>query len=74
MLNPKMPTSGAITWDFVITEQLKVSRYGHMGPDYYKQFTPYGVEWTLRHPAQRIDRRTYEMAKRIHDKKPVTVK
>jgi len=71
MSDAKLYPAGLITWDFVVTEQLKVSRYGHMGQSYYKQFTPYGLELPDRHPPQRISLRTYEMASRLHVGQPV---
>jgi len=67
MLPKKLYTGDYITWDFVIAEQLKVSRYGHRGAVYFKQFTPYGIEAPDAHPPQRIDARTYEMARRLHE-------
>lgn len=66
--------TGGITWDFTIVEQLKVSRYGHLGSVLFKQFTPYGIELPDKFPPQRIDPRTYEMAKRIHARLTVTLK
>jgi hypothetical protein len=53
-----------IIWDFSVTEQGHVARYGHMGSDYYKQFMPYGLELKDRHPPLRIDRLVYDLAER----------
>jgi hypothetical protein len=71
MVAPNTMPSARVDWDFVITTQLKVSRYGRFGPLFYKQFLPYGIETPDQHPPQRIDQRTYEMAKRLHSGKPV---
>jgi hypothetical protein len=68
MALPSKPSPGGIIWDFSVTEQGYVARYGHMGPEYYKQFMPYGLEITTRHPPQRIDREVYELARRFHGK------
>lgn len=71
-MNPILPSfKNPIVWDFTIAEQLNVSRYGHSGADYFKQFLPFGIEVSTMHPPQRILQRTYEMAKRLAAK-PLT--
>jgi len=68
MTEPRPSSSAGIIWDFSVTEQGFVARYGHMGQEYFKQFMPYGLEITARHPPQRIDRKVYELARRFHGK------
>jgi hypothetical protein len=65
MAVPTNTPQGGITWDFTITEQLKVSRYGHRGADFFKQFLPYGLIMPDQHPPIKINERTYQIARRL---------
>jgi hypothetical protein len=66
MVHPGYPSWGGIIWDFSVTEQGHVARYGHMGSEYYKQFMPYGLEIAGQHPPLRISQQVYELAKRFY--------
>jgi len=68
MTEPRPSSPGGIIWDFSLTEQGHVARYGHMGQEYYKQFMPYGLEIAGQHPPQRISQQVYNLAKRFSGK------
>lgn len=74
MVTPISQSQGGITWLFTITEQYHVARYGALAGDYYKQHMPYGLELSDKHPPQRIDRRTFEIARRIFNRQTVSLK
>ena len=68
MALPSKPSPGGIIWDFSVTEQGHVARYGHMGSDFYRQFLPYGLEIKGQHLPQRIGKQVYDMAQRFAGK------
>ena len=53
-----------IKWEFTVTLQTKVTRYGRVGETYYRQFLPAGIEVPEIYPPRAIAQRLYEMAKR----------
>ena len=73
MALPVKPSPGGIIWDFSVTEQGHVARYGHVGSKYYKQFMPYGLEIESRHPPLRIDKKVYDLARRFKGKSLTSV-
>jgi hypothetical protein len=58
----------SILWDFTVAMQGNVSRYGHLGVEFYKQYNPAGLEFSTRYPPHRISHQQYEFAKRIKEK------
>jgi hypothetical protein len=68
MTTPRPFSSAGIIWDFSVTEQGHVARYGHFGSDFYKQFMPYGLEIEGQHPPQRISYQVYDLARRFSGK------
>lgn len=62
-------TSDLIQWDFSISMGGLVSRYGRLSGVYLKQFLPGGIEFPERHPPRAIDGRSYNLAKKIAEKR-----
>lgn len=52
-----------ISWEFQITNQGFVSRYGKLGSEFFRQYLPFGIEDTTAHPPKKIDPRLYELAR-----------
>lgn len=52
-----------ITWDFQIQAQGFVSRFGHLGEDFYRQYLPFGVLDDQAHPPKKILPQLYNLAK-----------
>lgn len=69
----KVSAQDLIIWDFSITEQNHVARYGHYGSNFYKQFLPYGLEVSDQHPPQRVLPRQYDFAQRLYSHTHVTL-
>lgn len=64
MVTPQInELSQAITWDFRLAAQGMMTRYGHIGSTYYKQFLPAGLEVPGKHPPKKIDPKLYSLAR-----------
>ncbi len=55
-----------IKWEFQISLQGFVTRYGVMGGEYYRQYLPFGVRDDIAHPPKRIDAKLFQIAKQKH--------
>jgi hypothetical protein len=62
------PLSQSVNWDFQVTMQNHVTRYGRLGDKFYKQYLPAGIVLDDPHPAKEISRQMYDLAKRTAGK------
>lgn len=62
--------SSFVHWDFQVTQQGFVTRWGHSGSLYYKQFLPGGIEVPDRYPVKVVDPKQYALAQAIAKKSP----
>lgn len=65
---PKTTSESVIEWQFTVSEQGMMSRYGMLGGFFYKQYLRNGVAIPFLSPPRRISVPQYLLAKGAYDR------
>ncbi len=63
---PTTKASDFVHWDFQLAQQGFVTRWGHSGSLFFKQFLPGGIEVPDRYPVKTVDVKQYNVAAAIN--------